>query len=107
MRNRSNPAGVAKWLGVATRTLCLWAECKEIPGLKVGRQWRFREGELRKWLESPQASKVGINTNNRVSGATARVVCGLLPQLPPLPQQAHTPRTGVCQNLMLGAYPTW
>src|SRR5439155_25881296 len=53
IRNRSNPAGVAKWLGVATRTLCLWAECKEIPGLKVGRQWRFREGELRKCLESP------------------------------------------------------
>jgi len=66
-------AAVAKWLGVATRTLCLWAECKEIPAIKIGRQWRFREGELREWLDSPQAAKVGIgtNNNNKVSGATA------------------------------------
>ena len=31
-------AAVAKWLGVSTRTLCLWAECKEIPAIKIGRQ---------------------------------------------------------------------
>jgi len=54
-------AAVAKWLGVSTRTVCLWAECQEIPALKVGRQWRFREGELSSWLGSPQAGKV----NNR------------------------------------------
>ena len=53
-------AAVAKWLGVATRTVCLWAECKEIPAIKIGRQWRFREGELREWLNSPQAAKVGV-----------------------------------------------
>ena len=67
-------AAVAKWLGVATRTVCLWAECKEIPAIKIGRQWRFREGELREWLNSPQAAKVGVGiaTNNKVvSGATA------------------------------------
>jgi len=51
-------AAVAKWLGVSTRTLCLWAECKEIPALKIGRQWRFRESELANWLRSPDGSKV-------------------------------------------------
>jgi excisionase family DNA binding protein len=50
-------AAVSKWLGVSTRTLCLWAECKEIPAIKIGRQWRFRESELASWLESPDASK--------------------------------------------------
>jgi excisionase family DNA binding protein len=50
-------AAVSKWLGVSTRTLCLWAECKEIPAIKIGRQWRFRESELSRWLESPDASK--------------------------------------------------
>jgi excisionase family DNA binding protein len=67
-------AAVAKWLGVATRTLCLWAECREIPAIKIGRQWRFREGDLREWLDSPQAAKVGIGANHKnshVSGATA------------------------------------
>jgi excisionase family DNA binding protein len=51
-------AAVSKWLGISTRTLCLWAECREIPAMKVGRQWRFRESELAQWLRSPDAAKV-------------------------------------------------
>ena len=51
-------AAVAKWLGVSTRTLCLWAECKEIPAIKIGRQWRFRESELAHWLQRPESRKV-------------------------------------------------
>ncbi len=46
---------VAKWFGVSQRTVCLWAECGEIPAIKVGKQWRFREEELQEWLESAQA----------------------------------------------------
>jgi excisionase family DNA binding protein len=49
---------ISKWLGVSTRTLCLWAECQEIPAFKVGRQWRFRESELAKWLENPESLRV-------------------------------------------------
>jgi len=64
-------AAVAKWLGVATRTVCLWAECKEIPAVKIGRQWRFRQGELREWLDSPQAAKVGVGIGAKMSGAGA------------------------------------
>jgi excisionase family DNA binding protein len=55
-------SAVSKWLGVATRTVCLWAECKEIPAIKVGRQWRFRESELAMWLKSPDAAKVTNRT---------------------------------------------
>jgi len=51
-------AAVARWLGVSTRAICLWAECKEIPAIKVGRQWRFRREEIAKWLQSPESSKV-------------------------------------------------
>jgi excisionase family DNA binding protein len=51
-------AAVSKWLGVSTRTVCLWAECREIPAIKIGRQWRFRESELNEWLRSPQAATV-------------------------------------------------
>jgi excisionase family DNA binding protein len=47
-------AKVAQWLGISTRTVCLWAECGEIPAVKVGRQWRFREDELRRWLDRAQ-----------------------------------------------------
>jgi excisionase family DNA binding protein len=47
-------AAVARWLGISTRTVCFWAECGEIPAIKVGRQWRFREEELRRWLDTAQ-----------------------------------------------------
>jgi excisionase family DNA binding protein len=58
-------AAVAKWLGVAPRTVCLWAECKEIPAIKIGRQWRFREGELFEWLRNPSAAKTKYQLNTR------------------------------------------
>lgn len=50
-------AAVAKWLGISTRTLCLWAECKEIPAIKIGRQWRFRESDLANWLRHPEGPR--------------------------------------------------
>ena len=47
-------ANVARWLGISPRTVCFWAECGEIPALKIGRQWRFREDEIRRWLDTGQ-----------------------------------------------------
>ncbi len=52
-------AAVARWLGVAPRTICLWAECREIPAIKIGRQWRFREKDVREWLESAHTPQEG------------------------------------------------
>ena len=43
---------VAKIIGVAPRTVCLWAESLQIPGHKLGRQWRFDEAEIEGWLKS-------------------------------------------------------
>jgi excisionase family DNA binding protein len=51
-------AAVAKWLGISTRAVCLWAECQEIPAIKVGRQWRFRQDEMLQWLQNPGAAKM-------------------------------------------------
>src|SRR5215211_5940173 len=51
-------AAVAKWLGISTRAVCLWAECKEIPAIKLGRQWRFRRDELSDWLRRTNIDKV-------------------------------------------------
>lgn len=51
-------AAVSRWFGISARTLCLWAECKEIPAIKIGRQWRFRENELADWLDRGEMSTV-------------------------------------------------
>ena len=50
-------ATVAKFLGIAPRTVCLWAACKDIPAIKIGRQWRFRESEVLEWLRNPERAK--------------------------------------------------
>jgi excisionase family DNA binding protein len=64
-------AAVARWLGISTRAVCLWAECKEIPAIKIGRQWRFRQDELSEWLKSPKIEKVKNDPlGGRVSVAT-------------------------------------
>jgi len=47
-------ATVARWLGISPRTVCFWAECGEIPAMKLGRQWRVREEEIRRWLDTTQ-----------------------------------------------------
>jgi len=64
-------AAVAKWLGISTRAVCLRAECNEIPAIKIGRQWRFRQDELREWLQSAQTGVVKKSTAARSSGGGA------------------------------------
>jgi len=53
---------VSKWLGIAPRTLCTWAELGEIPAVKVGRQWRFRRSEIILWLQQQQANQSQART---------------------------------------------
>ena len=62
-------AAVAKWLGISTRAVCLWAESRILPAMKIGRQWRFRQEEVSEWLRSPDSSKVKNPTNSRASSA--------------------------------------
>ena len=47
-----NTKAVADWLGVSTRTVCLWAECNELPAIRVGKQWRFRRNQIIAWIAS-------------------------------------------------------
>jgi excisionase family DNA binding protein len=43
---------IARWLGVSPRTVRLWAECGEIPAVKIGRQWRFQETVVCIWMQT-------------------------------------------------------
>jgi excisionase family DNA binding protein len=52
-------AQVAAWLGISQRTVCLWAELEEVPAFKLGHQWRFREDEVRRWLEGQSSIALG------------------------------------------------
>lgn len=45
-----NTKEVAEWLGISVRTVCLWAECDELPAIRIGKQWRFRHEQITAWL---------------------------------------------------------
>ena len=61
---------VAKWLGVAERTVRLWAECGEIPAVKAGKQWRFREQDVQTWFN--RSAAVPFASGTQTVGRAAR-----------------------------------
>jgi excisionase family DNA binding protein len=71
-------AQVAAWLAVSPRAVRLWAESGDLPGLKIGRQWRFRSEAIEHWLarKEPQPGKylpyylanTGKHGNNGIHG---------------------------------------
>lgn len=55
---------VASLLGFATRTICYWAECGELPAVKLGRQWRFDGNAIQLWIESRQNSPASVSSDS-------------------------------------------
>ena len=43
---------VAQYLGLAERTIYLWAQLGRLPAFKLGSAWRFRKSEVDGWLET-------------------------------------------------------
>jgi excisionase family DNA binding protein len=50
------PAEAAAYLRISIATLLRMARNGEIPGLRVGKLWRFRRSELDRWLRSDVSS---------------------------------------------------
>jgi excisionase family DNA binding protein len=53
---------IAEHLGVAAITIYRWLEKGQIPAHRVGRQWRFNQGEVDTWVISGAASEPNPNT---------------------------------------------
>ena len=49
---------VAEYLKITEKTAYRLAAAGELPGFKVGGSWRFRHGEIEKWIAS-QSQKQG------------------------------------------------
>jgi excisionase family DNA binding protein len=41
----------AQWLKIHPKTLQRMARQRQIPGIKIGKLWRFRRSELNAWIE--------------------------------------------------------
>lgn len=53
---------VAKYLKLQPQTVYKWAQEGQIPGAKLGKEWRFRRRTLDEWVDNSIAlSKGGFN----------------------------------------------
>jgi excisionase family DNA binding protein len=53
---------VAKYLKLQPQTVYKWAQEGQIPGAKLGKEWRFRRGILDEWIDcAMHVSKGGLN----------------------------------------------
>ena len=54
----------AALLHVSTRTLQRMIRSGELPALKIRRQWRVRENQLRQWIEKRESSVATTNNGD-------------------------------------------
>ncbi len=50
---------VAKFLKVKPQTVYKWVQDGQIPGTKIGKEWRFRRSILNEWLDTSIALSKG------------------------------------------------
>jgi len=48
---------VADYLRIKTSTVYEWAASGKLPGVKVGRLWRFERSEIEKWVRENRQGK--------------------------------------------------
>lgn len=64
---------VAQYLKVRPQTVYKWAQEEQIPGTKLGKEWRFRKTILDEWIDSSiLLSKAGFDLLLRSSQRTAQ-----------------------------------
>lgn len=64
---------VARYLKLKPQTVYKWAQEDQIPGTKLGKEWRFRKSIIDEWIDSSiMLSKSGFDLNLRQSTSEAR-----------------------------------
>lgn len=57
-----NLAQLARYLGMAERTIYVWAQQGKIPAFKIGSAWRFRRADIDAWLETQRSGPTAGDT---------------------------------------------
>ncbi len=48
---------IANYLGISKETIYRWIDSKKIPAHKIGKQWKFKTGEVDQWILNGDASE--------------------------------------------------
>jgi excisionase family DNA binding protein len=52
-----NPIQAAHFLGISRATVERMARGRKVPGIKIGKLWRFRRSDLEAWIDSQVSAK--------------------------------------------------
>ncbi len=47
---------ICQYLGVSRDTVFKWIKSREMPAVKIGKQWKFKLSDVDKWAKSGKAS---------------------------------------------------
>lgn len=48
---------LSEYLGISAVTICFWIRSgKDIPAVRIGRQWRFRISDIDEWIKSGKSN---------------------------------------------------
>ena len=61
---------LATYLGIAERTIFLWAQQDKLPAFKLGSMWRFRRSDIDRWMETQRS---GPTVSNESLSITAPI----------------------------------
>lgn len=57
---------LASYLGIAERTIFLWAQQNKLPAFKLGSMWRFRRADIDEWLENQRSGPPMSNDSRSI-----------------------------------------
>ncbi len=52
LKKLMTPEQLSKYLDIKIRTVYSYAQSGQIPGVKIGGQWRFRQDDIDQWIEN-------------------------------------------------------
>ena len=50
---------IAEYLGITRDTVLVWIEKRGMPGVKIGRTWKFKISEVDAWMRSGKTEEKG------------------------------------------------
>ena len=59
---------ISTYLGVSRETIYKWIEKRDMPGCRIGRNWKFKKSEVDAWIHSGKANDDGKTGQRKKTG---------------------------------------
>ena len=77
LKKLMTPEQLSKYLDIKIRTVYSYAQSGQIPGVKIGGQWRFRQDDIDQWIEN-KINPTGLDNSRPTNSQIFRVQVNLV-----------------------------